>query len=133
MNPARIRRLVVAVFLGLFGLMARTAQAGDTTEKPTKQLNEACDLIHWPEGFGVILEPMQVPAFDLIMRQKSVSGSPTGSPTDIDRMLEFSAQHSIAPITETLPMSRVNDALDHLRSGKARDRIVLANDASSSF
>jgi alcohol/geraniol dehydrogenase (NADP+) len=82
---------------------------------------------------GVILEPMQVPAFDLIMRQKSVSGSPTGSPTDIDRMLEFSARHSIAPITETFPMSRVNDALDHLRSGKARYRIVLANDASSSF
>jgi uncharacterized zinc-type alcohol dehydrogenase-like protein len=82
---------------------------------------------------GAILEPMQVPAFGLIMRQKSVSGSPTGSPTAIDRMLEFSARHSIAPITETFPMSRVNDALDHLRSGKARYRIVLANDASSSF
>ena len=79
---------------------------------------------------GVILEPMPVPAFGLIMRQKSVSGSPTGSPTAIDRMLEFSARHSIAPITETFPMSRVNDALDHLRSGKARYRIVLANDAS---
>jgi uncharacterized zinc-type alcohol dehydrogenase-like protein len=79
---------------------------------------------------GAILEPMQVPAFGLIMRQKSVSGSPTGSPTAIDRMLEFSARHSIAPITETFPMSRVNDALDHLRSGKARYRIVLANDAS---
>ena len=79
---------------------------------------------------GAILEPMHVPAFGLIMRQKSVSGSPTGSPTAIDRMLEFSARHSIAPITETFPMSRVNDALDHLRSGKARYRIVLANDAS---
>ena len=79
---------------------------------------------------GAILEPMPVPAFGLIMRQKSVSGSPTGSPTAIDRMLDFSARHSIAPITETFPMSRVNDALDHLRSGKARYRIVLANDAS---
>lgn len=79
---------------------------------------------------GVILEPMQVPALGLIMGQKSVSGSPTGSPTAIDRMLEFSARHSIAPITETFPMSRVNDALDHLRAGKARYRIVLANDAA---
>ena len=50
-----------------------------------------------------------------------------------DRMLEFSARHSIAPITETFPMSRVNDALDHLRSGEARYRIVLTSDASSSF
>ena len=79
---------------------------------------------------GAILEPMQVPAFGLIMGQKSISGSPTGSPTAISRMLEFSARHSIAPVTETFPMSRVNDALEHLRAGKARYRIVLVNDQS---
>jgi uncharacterized zinc-type alcohol dehydrogenase-like protein len=77
---------------------------------------------------GAILEPMQVPAFGLIMRQKSIAGSPTGSPTAISAMLEFCARHSIAPITETFPMSKVNDALEHLRSGKARYRIVLVND-----
>jgi hypothetical protein len=32
--------------------MAMTARAGDTTEQPIKQLNEASDLIHWPEGFS---------------------------------------------------------------------------------
>ena len=32
------------------------------------------------------------------------------------------------PITGTFPMSKVNDALEHLRSGKARYRIVLVND-----
>jgi alcohol/geraniol dehydrogenase (NADP+) len=77
---------------------------------------------------GAILEPMPVPAFGLIMGTKSISGSPTGSPTAIDRMLEFSARHSVAPITETFPMSKVNDALEHLRAGKARYRIVLVND-----
>jgi uncharacterized zinc-type alcohol dehydrogenase-like protein len=45
-------------------------------------------------------------------------------------MLEFSARHSIAPITETFPMSQVNEALEHLRAGKARYRIVLVNDAA---
>jgi uncharacterized zinc-type alcohol dehydrogenase-like protein len=54
-----------------------------------------------------------------------VSVALSGSPTAIDRMLEFSPWHSIAPITETFSMSRVNDALDHLRSGKARYRIAL--------
>ncbi|HJY87109.1 MAG TPA: hypothetical protein VKE24_09765 [Candidatus Acidoferrales bacterium] len=73
---------------------------------------------------------MPIPAFGLTMGQKSVSGSPVGSPTAIDRMLAFSARHSIAPITETFPMSKVNDALDHLRAGKARYRIVLVNDRS---
>jgi uncharacterized zinc-type alcohol dehydrogenase-like protein len=77
---------------------------------------------------GVVLKPLEVPAFSLIAGQKSVSGSPSGSPTAIDHMLAFSARHSIAPIVETFPMSQVNDALEHLRSGKARYRIVLIND-----
>ena len=79
---------------------------------------------------GAILEPMPIPAFGLISGQKSVSGSPTGSPSAISTMLEFSARHSVAPITESFPMSKVNEALEHLRSGKARYRIVLINDHS---
>jgi alcohol/geraniol dehydrogenase (NADP+) len=77
---------------------------------------------------GAVLEPLAVPAFGLIMGQKTVSGSPVGSPTAIDRMLEFSARHAIAPVVETFPMSKVNDALEHLRAGKARYRIVLSAD-----
>lgn len=77
---------------------------------------------------GAVLKPLEVPAFGLIMGQKSVSGSPTGSPTAIDQMLAFSARHSIGPVIETFPMSKVNDAFEHLRAGKARYRIVLVND-----
>jgi uncharacterized zinc-type alcohol dehydrogenase-like protein len=77
---------------------------------------------------GAILKPMEVPAFGLLTGQKSVAGSPGGSPTALDQMLAFSARHSIAPIVETFPMSKVNDALEHLRAGKARYRIVLTND-----
>jgi uncharacterized zinc-type alcohol dehydrogenase-like protein len=79
---------------------------------------------------GAVLDPLQVPAFSLILGQKSVSGSDTGSPAAIDDMLEFSARHAIAPITETFPMSKVNDAFERLRSGKARYRLVLENDKS---
>ncbi|HEY8966304.1 MAG TPA: NAD(P)-dependent alcohol dehydrogenase [Candidatus Methylacidiphilales bacterium] len=79
---------------------------------------------------GAVLEPLKVPAFGLIMGQKEVSGSPTGSPVGIDKMLGFAARHGVAPITETFPLSKVNEALDHLRSGKARYRIVLVNDLS---
>jgi alcohol/geraniol dehydrogenase (NADP+) len=77
---------------------------------------------------GAVLEPLSVPAFGMIMGQKAISGSPVGSPTAIDRMLEFSARHSVAPVVETFPMSKVNDALEHLRAGKARYRIVLEAD-----
>jgi uncharacterized zinc-type alcohol dehydrogenase-like protein len=37
-------------------------------------------------------------------------------------------RHSIAPIIEKFPMSRINEALERLRSGKARYRVVLEND-----
>ena len=74
---------------------------------------------------GAVLEPLPVGAFSLIGGQKSVSGSPLGSPATAAMMLDFCARHGIAPITEHFPMSRVNDALEHLRSGKARYRVVL--------
>ena len=77
---------------------------------------------------GLILKPLEVPAINLILGQKSLSGSPTGSPTAIDRMLEFSARHSLAPVVENFPMSKINDAFERLRSGKAHYRIVLTND-----
>jgi len=74
---------------------------------------------------GAVLEPIPIPAFALISGQKSVAGSPTGSRGAIDTMLGFAARHGIAPQTEHFPMARVNEALDHLRAGKARYRIVL--------
>ncbi len=77
---------------------------------------------------GAVLEPISVGAFTLIMGQRSLSGSPVGSPTTIATMLDFAARHRIAPTTEFFPMSKVNDALEHLKSGKARYRIVLEND-----
>ena len=79
---------------------------------------------------GVPLEPMQVPAFSLISGQKSLSGSPTGSRGAIDTMLAFAARHGVAPQTEHFPMRRASEALDHLRAGKARYRIVLDADFS---
>lgn len=77
---------------------------------------------------GVVPQPLAIEAGVLIGGQRSVSGSPTGSRQDIDTMLEFAARHGIAPQTEHFPMSRINDALEHLRAGKARYRVVLDAD-----
>ena len=77
---------------------------------------------------GAVLEPIPVPAFALIGGRKSISGSPTGSPATAAAMLEFCARHGISPQVEMYPMSRINEALDHLRSGKARYRLVVEND-----
>ena len=66
--------------------------------------------------------------FTLILGQKSVSGTPLGSPLNTRRMIEFCARHKIASVIETFPMSRANETLEHLEAGKARYRIVLEND-----
>ena len=66
--------------------------------------------------------------FPLISGEKSIGGSPLGSPATISTMLDFAARHGIEPVTETFPMSKVNDALEKLRTGKPRFRLVLEND-----
>lgn len=77
---------------------------------------------------GAVLEPVSVGVFQLMGGQKSLSSSPTGSPSAMLAMLDFCARHGIAPQVEEFPMSRVNDAIAHLRDGKARYRIVLKAD-----
>ena len=77
---------------------------------------------------GAVLEPIPVPVFALMGGRKSLSSSPTGSPATVATMLEFCARHAIAPEVERFPMSRINDALQHLRDGKARYRVVVEND-----
>jgi len=76
---------------------------------------------------GAVLEPMEIPAFSLIMGDKSVGGSPIGSPELIRLMLEFCNRHNIYPNTEEFLMENANEAIEHLNQGKARYRIVLKN------
>ncbi len=77
---------------------------------------------------GVVPEPLSVPLFPLLAGQKSLSASPTGSPTAIATMLDFAARHQVAPQTEHFPMSKINEAFARLKSGQARYRIVLDAD-----
>lgn len=78
---------------------------------------------------GAVNEPVSIDVRrDLISAQRSISGSPTGSPAAISTMLDFAARRSISPQVEHFPMSRVNDALDYVRAGKPRYRVVLDAD-----
>ncbi len=74
---------------------------------------------------GAVMEPMAIPAFSLIMGEKSVAGSPLGSPGLTATMLDFCARHNIYPMVEEFPLKEVNKAFDHLKAGMARYRIVL--------
>ena len=77
---------------------------------------------------GAVLEPISVMSFNLIAGQKSLTGTATGSPDVVRKMLEFCARHNIETVTEDFKMSEINEAFEHLRNGKPRFRIVLEND-----
>ena len=77
---------------------------------------------------GATLEPIPVVSFQLMNGQKSLSATATGSPSVVAKMLEFCARHNIETVTENYKMSQINEAFEHLESGKARYRIVLEND-----
>ena len=59
---------------------------------------------------GAVLEPIPVAVFSLMLQQRSVSSSPTGSPVAIATMLDFASRHNIAPQNEHFPMSNINEA-----------------------
>lgn len=75
---------------------------------------------------GATLEPLDIGVFSLIGGQRSISGSPVGSPANIARMLEFAARHNIQPVTEIFRFDQVNEAIERLKGGQARYRIVLS-------
>jgi len=77
---------------------------------------------------GIIFEPIPVSVLALLATQKAVSASPGGSRGVLDKMLRFAGQHHIKPITEHFPMSKINEAIEHLESGKANYRVVLDAD-----
>ncbi|MDD5425700.1 MAG: NAD(P)-dependent alcohol dehydrogenase [candidate division Zixibacteria bacterium] len=76
---------------------------------------------------GAAASPVQIPVFSLITGQKSISGSPIGSRSAMNEMLEFAARHNIKAKTEVLPMTEVNRAIQKVRDNKARYRMVLVN------
>jgi uncharacterized zinc-type alcohol dehydrogenase-like protein len=118
-DSAAIRKLA-----GRFDLLISTVNAGldwaavVNTLAPNGRLHVV----------GAVPEPIPVAALSLIMGQRTVSGSVTGSPAAIATTLDFAARHDIAPQTEHFPMSRINEAFARLESGKARYRIVLDAD-----
>ncbi|MBX2857324.1 MAG: NAD(P)-dependent alcohol dehydrogenase [Cellvibrionaceae bacterium] len=76
---------------------------------------------------GATLEPLDLSLFSMLLTQRSVSSSPVGSPASIEQMFEFALQHNIKPQVEVYPMQQVNEAIAHLKEGKAKYRIVLSN------
>ena len=74
------------------------------------------------------MKPFPVPAFTLIGDDCCISGSAIGNPPELRTLRKFAGRSKVAPTTELFPMSQINEALKHVREGKARYRAVLKAD-----
>ncbi len=120
-----------------------TTQAGAPTAEVAPSLDLILNTVHvdlnWPAfvealrpngilcTVGAGATPIAVPPFALLGAQKSLTGSVTGGRKLILEMLEFAARHDIRAHVQLAPMSDADAALDKVRRGEARYRMVLQN------
>ena len=76
---------------------------------------------------GVPPAPIAVNALSLISSNKSIHGSPIGSPSQLREMIDVAARHGVKAITELFPMSKANEAVTRVKVNKVRYRAVLHN------
>jgi alcohol dehydrogenase (NADP+) len=68
------------------------------------------------------------PAFALIGKAVSVTGSAIGPPEQIKEMLDLVAEQGIKPWTQVVPLKEANQAIIDFEDGKPRYRFVLKNE-----
>jgi propanol-preferring alcohol dehydrogenase len=78
---------------------------------------------------GVPQDQIQLNAFPLVFGGRSIYGSLTGTPIDIEDALAFSVLENIRPMIETFPLEQAADAYARMMQGRARFRTVLVTKA----
>lgn len=74
---------------------------------------------------GVPDKDMSVSAMGLLSLERELVGGRVGSPGDSRAMVEFAAARGVKPMVETFAMKDVGAAVDRVRTGKMRYRVVL--------
>lgn len=85
-----------------------------------------------PQGkFCVVAQPLNKLPLTIGLlydyAQRTIYGNYTGSRKDMTNMLAFSANHKIQSIVEVMPFSRMNEAIDLVKTGNVPMRLVLHN------
>jgi alcohol dehydrogenase (NADP+) len=74
---------------------------------------------------GAPEKPLAVPAFGLIMRRRSLSGSPIGGIAETQEMLDFCGKHNITADVEVIPIQKVNEAYSRLLKSDVKYRFSI--------
>ncbi len=114
---------------------------GTVPDKPSRRLNIIIDTVAAAKDYNAYLncldsdgvfnlvgipnDPIELSVFAFQDKRRRIMGSPIGSPAEIREMLALCAQYGIAPLVETFPSERANDAIQRVRDNKVRYRAVL--------
>jgi uncharacterized zinc-type alcohol dehydrogenase-like protein len=74
---------------------------------------------------GAPEKPLAVPVFGLIMRRRSLSGSPIGGIAETQEMLDFCGKHNITADVEVIPIQKVNEAYQRLLKSDVKYRFSI--------
>ena len=74
---------------------------------------------------GAPAEPLDVTAFSLITRRRSLSGSAIGGITETQEMLDFCGKHNIIADVEVIPIQKVNEAYERLLKSDVKYRFSI--------
>jgi alcohol dehydrogenase (NADP+) len=74
---------------------------------------------------GAPAEPLRVPAFSLIARRRSLSGSAIGGIAETQEMLDFCGGNNITADVEVIPIQKVNDAYERLLKSDVKYRFSI--------
>jgi uncharacterized zinc-type alcohol dehydrogenase-like protein len=74
---------------------------------------------------GAPAEPLDVTAFSLIMRRRSLSGSAIGGIAETQEMLDFCGKHNIIADVEVIPIQKVNEAYERLLKSDVKYRFSI--------
>jgi alcohol dehydrogenase (NADP+) len=74
---------------------------------------------------GAPAKPLSVPAFSLIARRRSFSGSAIGGIPETQEMLDFCGKHDITADVEVIPIQKVNEAYERLLKSDVKYRFSI--------
>jgi alcohol dehydrogenase (NADP+) len=74
---------------------------------------------------GAPPEPLPVPVFALFGQRRSFAGSSIGGIAETQEMLDFCAEHNVAPEVEVISADAVNEAYERVLKSDVRYRFVI--------
>jgi uncharacterized zinc-type alcohol dehydrogenase-like protein len=74
---------------------------------------------------GLPVEPITVPAFNIVFTRKCIADSLIGGIAETQEMLDFCAAHNIVSDIEVIPIQKINEAYERMLKSDVKYRFVI--------